>query len=155
MAKLVNQVMDPDPATVHIDEDARAVAELLGRRNLHGVPVLDGDDRVVGIVTENDLVISEGGSELRLPHFVDILGGIVFLEPFRAFEERLRKAVADRVADLMTPDPVTCSPDDPVRVAARKIAERHHNLLPVVDADGRIAGVVTRADVVAALVAEE
>lgn len=155
MAKLVRHVMDRHPATVRLGDDARAVAELLGRRNLHGVPVLDSNDRVVGIVTENDLVISEGGSELRLPHFVDILGGIVFLEPFRAFEERLRKAVADRVEDLMTQDPVTCAPDDPVRVAARTIVDRHHNMLPVVDADGCIAGVVTRADVVAALVAED
>lgn len=154
MAQLVRDIMDADPVWIGEDEPAQRVAELLGRRELHGVTVCDEQRRVVGIVTENDLVITDAGTDLRLPHYVNIMGGIVFLERFRGFEERLRKALADSVSDLMTRDPVTCRPDEPVRAAARRISERHHNMLPVVDADHRLAGMVTRADVVASLAAE-
>ena len=54
----------------------------------------------------------------------------------------------------MTSDPVTVSPDASAHEAGRLIAEHHHNRLPVVDADGRLLGVVTRVDVLEALLAE-
>ena len=72
----------------------------------------------------------------------------------KGFEERLNKAFATEVSELMSADPVCAGVDDPAAEVARLIAERHHNHLPVVDADGRLAGLVTRADVLAALVAD-
>jgi CBS domain-containing protein len=52
---------------------------------------------------------------------------------------------------MMTRDPITVAPDDTVRHAARLIANHRHNRLPVVDGDGKLAGVVTRVDVLEAL----
>ena len=100
-----------------------------------------------------DLVEEE--ADLHLPHYLNIMGGVVFVGSMKGFEERLNKAFATKVRDLMTPDPVTVRTDDDVQKAARLIAEKHHNHLPVVDGDGRLAGVVTRADVLAALVGGE
>ena len=77
----------------------------------------------------------------------------MFLEPLRRFEGRLRKAAAAAARDMMTRDPVTVEADDPVRKAARLIADSGHNRLPVVD-DGRLVGIVTRVDVLGALAAE-
>ncbi len=54
----------------------------------------------------------------------------------------------------MTADPVTARTDDDAEAVAKTIADKHHNHLPVVDADGRLAGLVTRADALAALVAD-
>jgi CBS domain-containing protein len=87
-----------------------------------------------------------------LPHFVNIFGGVVFLEPLRRFEDRLRKAFASSAADLMTGDPTTVAPDTSVAEAARIIHDAGHNRLPVVE-QGRLVGVVTRVDVLGALVA--
>ena len=79
------------------------------------------------------------------------MGGVIYLESMKHFEERLRKAFAAKVSDMMTPDPVTVAPDDSIEHAARLIAERKHNRLPVVDGDGKLVGVVTRVDVLEAL----
>ena len=144
--------MQRDVASVRPDTDVETLLRLMRRHELPGVPVTDEDNRVVGIVTEADLVIRDEDADLRLPHHIDLLGGVIFLEPIKHYEERLRRAFAATVADMMSPDPVVVHPEDSVRNAARIIAERHHNRLPVVDADGRLVGVVTRVDVLEALI---
>jgi len=152
--KTAAEIMDPDVPTVTPDDDARAAIELLSRNDLSAVPVVDGDRRVVGIVSESDLVLSDEEEDLHLPHYLNIMGGIVFVGSMKGFEERLNKAFATKVSDLMTPDPFTADMDDDAEKVGRLIAEKHHNHLPVVDGDGRLAGLVTRADVLAALVAD-
>lgn len=146
--------MDRDVPTVGPDDDARAAIDLLAKSDLAAIPVVDGDRRVVGIVTESDLVISEEESDLHLPHYLNIMGGIVFVGSMKGFEERLEKAFATRVEELMTADPIVCHDYESVDRVARKIAEKHHNNLPVVDAEEHLVGMVTRADALAALVAD-
>src|SRR5919112_1676060 len=146
----VREYMDDDPATVTIDTSAEDVAKLLGEHELHGVPVVNEAGRCVGIVTENDLVLTDEEGDLHIPHYVELFGGLVFLESVRGFEQRLRKAVAATAEDLMTRDPTTIGPDEDVHAAARLISQSGHNRLPVVE-HGRLVGVITRADVLRAL----
>ena len=148
----VREYMDPDPATVTPDTTVEQVAILLGEQELQGAPVVDGDGRCVGIVTENDLVIADDEGDLHVPHYIELFGGLIPLGGVRDFEARLRKAAATTAADLMTADPTTVAPDADVKEAGRVIASSGHNRLPVV-ADGRLVGVITRADVVRALTA--
>lgn len=153
MELTVAEIMERDPVTVSPEDDIRTVVERLREHELPGLPVVDGEGAVVGMVTENDLTLEEEQANLPLPHFIDILGGVVFLEPLKGFEKRLRKAFASEVSEMMTREVDTISPDASVSEAGRKIAEKHHNRLPVVD-DGRLVGVVTRVDVLRALTAE-
>ena len=144
--------MDRDPVTVSPDTDIKSLIAVLQKNELPGVPVVDGDNKVVGIVTDSDLVISDEEADFHLPHYVNIMGGIVFLESTKHFEERAKKAFASDVEEMMTSeDLITVSPSEPAEHAARKISESKHNRLPVVDDDGRLVGVVTRVDVLAAL----
>lgn len=143
--------MERDVVTVHPEDDVESLVHAMRKHELPGVPVVDGEGKVVGIVTEADLVIREEDADIHLPHHIDLLGGVIFLESTKHYEERLRKALAATVADMMTPNPVTVRPEAPVQDAARMIAERRHNRLPVVDGDGRLLGVVTRLDVLEAL----
>ena len=145
--------MQRDVVTVTPETDVETVLHLLREHELPGVPVVNEGGRLVGIVTESDLVLTEGDRDLHLPHHLDLLGAVVWLEPFSHFEERLRKAFASTAEDLMTRDPVTIAPDATVTEAARLIAEKKHNRLPVVE-HGRLVGVVTRVDVLDALTAE-
>jgi CBS domain-containing protein len=147
----VAEIMDREPATVSPDDDVRRVIEVLQANDLPGVPVVDGDNKVLGIITDSDLVISDEEADFHLPHYVNIMGGIVFLESMKHFEERAKKAFAATAEDMMTADPITVGPDEPAEHAARLISEKHHNRLPVVDDEGRLVGVVTRVDVLAAL----
>jgi CBS domain-containing protein len=150
MAEMVRDIMDPSPATVAPDTPVEEVIRTLRRHELPGVPVVDGDGRCVGIVTEADLVLPDDQGDLHIPHYVNLFGGTVFLEPLSRFEERLRKAFASTAADMMTADPDTVTPDTSVQEAARLLHSSGHNRLPVVE-HGRLVGVVTRVDVLGAL----
>jgi CBS domain-containing protein len=151
VATLVRDIMDADPATVSPDTPVETVIRLLDEHELPGVPVVEGG-RCVGIVTEADLVLPDDEGDLHLPHYISVFGGLVFIEPLKRFEDRLRKAFASKAADMMTPDPVTVAPDASVREAGRKIHDSGHNRLPVVE-NGQLVGVVTRVDVLGALAA--
>jgi len=149
----VRDIMDAEPVTVTPGDEVEHVLRLLRRHDLHGVPVVNDGGRCVGIVTEADLILTDEQGDLHLPHYIELFGGVVYLEPLRRFEERLRKAVASKVGDMMTADPVTVDADASVEAAARIIATRKHNRLPVVE-HGRLVGVVTRVDVLEALYGE-
>src|SRR5919112_1006054 len=153
MALTVADIMDAEPVTVTPDDDVETVVRLLRRHELPGVPVVTDGGRCVGIVTEADLVLTDEEGDLHLPHYIELFGGVVFLEPLRRFESRLKKAFSSTARDLMTEDPITIEADEPVSDAARLIAERKHNRLPVVE-HGRLVGVVTRVDVLDALTRE-
>jgi CBS domain-containing protein len=148
----VREYMDPDPPTVSPEATVEEVAKLLGENELPGVAVVDAGGRVLGVVTENDLVIGDEEGDLHIPHYIELFGGLVFLEPFRRFEQRLKKAVAATAEQMMTADPRTVGPDDEVEDAAHVIVETGHNRIPVVDGE-RLVGVISRADVVRALAA--
>src|SRR3954469_8666778 len=149
----VREYMDDDPATVKLDTSAEDVARLLGEHELHGVPVVNEANRCVGIVTENDLVMADEEGDLHIPHYVELFGGLIFLEPVRGFERRLRKALAASAKDMMTEDPTPIGPDEDVHAAAKVISESGHNRLPVVE-HGLLVGVITRAAGLRALTAD-
>src|SRR3569623_1538021 len=101
----VREYMDTDPVTVSPDTSLEDVARVLGENELPGVTVVDGEDRILGVVSENDLVIGDDEGDLHIPAYVELFGGLIFLEPFRRFEARMKKAVAATAAQMMTPDP--------------------------------------------------
>ncbi len=143
--------MDPNPETVNPDTPVEEVIAVLRENELPGVPVVNEGGRCVGIVTETDLVLPDDDGDLHLPHYVNIFGGTVFIEPLKRYEGKLRKAFASTAADMMSEDPTTVSPDTTVDEAAGIIHETGHNRLPVVE-HGKLVGVVTRIDVLGGLV---
>ncbi len=142
----VADIMERDPITVGRDDDVESVIRVLREHELPGVPVVNGSGKLVGIITENDLILRDEQADLHLPHHLDIMGGVIYLESMKHFEERITKAFASTGEDMMTADPITVTPDAPVEEAANLIAKHKHNRLPVVDDDGRLVGVVTRLD---------
>ena len=153
MAQLVSDVMDAEPVRVSAEDRVEDVVRTLRDHELPGVPVVDGAGRCVGIVTEADLVLPDPDGDLHIPHYVNLFGGYVFLEPLQRFEDKLRKAFASKASDMMSSDPDTVRPDTSVQEAARFLHESGHNRLPVVEDDGRLVGVVTRVDLLGALAA--
>ena len=147
----VGDIMERDPETVSPKDSVEHVIGVLRENELPGVPVVNEGGRCVGIVTEADLVLPGDEGDLHLPHYVNIFGGTVFLEPLKRFEDSLRKAFASKASDMMTEDPATIEVDAPMEEAARLIHESGHNRLPVTE-HGRLVGIVTRVDVLGALV---
>ena len=146
MALTVRDIMDSEPVSVTVADSVETVLHVMREHDLSGVPVINEGGRCVGIITEADLVLSEEGEDFHLPHYFQLFGGVVFLERWSHFEERARKAFASTAEDMMTADPITIEPDASVREAAKIIASKKHNRLPVIE-HGRLVGVVTRVDV--------
>jgi CBS domain-containing protein len=150
--KTAAEIMSADVPSVTPDDEARTAIDLLAKSDMGAVPVTDADRKVVGIVSESDLILADEESDLHLPHYLEIMGGVVFIGSMKGFEKRLEKAFATKVSELMTADPITVHTYEAADRVAKKIADHHHNHLPVVDEDGRLAGMVTRADALAAVV---
>src|SRR5438270_11926206 len=115
----VREIMEADVVSVTPDADVESVLRLLRTHDLPGVPVVDERGRCVGIVTESDLVIADEQGDLHLPHYIELFGGVVYLEPLRHFEDRIRKAFASKVREMMTAEPVTVTAGASVEDAAR------------------------------------
>jgi len=121
-----------------------SVAALLADREISGMPVVDADDRVVGVISERDLAHALGGPLIRLAIRKPVGSGPFLRNPRGAAEG------AYRAKDIMTVPPVTVDPDSPLHTLAEIMVTDQVNRLPVVR-DERLVGVVTRGDVLAAL----
>src|SRR5262245_65548936 len=100
------EIMDPNVPAVSPDADARDAVQLLAETEKGAIPVTDEERRVVGIVSESDLVLGDEEADLHLPFFFDLMGSPIFLGSIKHFEERLDKAFATKVSELMTADPI-------------------------------------------------
>jgi CBS domain-containing protein len=142
----VADIMEHDVVTIGPDATVHDLVLLLQEKDLGGVPVVEGDGRLVGIVTEGDLVIED--ADVRLPHYFGLFGNLVYLGGQKKFEERLNKMVGNAVRDVMTTEVVTVTPDEPVRTAANIMVDKKVNRVPVVDDGGRVIGIVARHDII-------
>lgn len=150
MPLTVAEIMETDVPTVTPEDTLEHVLRTMRAHDVSGIPVVNSGLRCVGIITEADLVMAGENTDLHLPHYFELFGGLVFLEPLRHFEDRLRKATAALARDLMTEDPMTIEPTATAEEAGRLISRSRHNRIPVVE-HGQLVGVVTRVDVLEAL----
>ncbi|MFJ9811051.1 CBS domain-containing protein [Streptomyces sp. NPDC101158] len=131
----VADVMTKKVVAVQPDAEFKEIVTAMDRWRVTAVPVVAGEGRVVGVVSEADLLLKEEFHDHRL--------GLV--EQLRRLDATA-KAGSRRAKDLMTSPAVTVAPDATLPQAARLMAARHVKRLPVVDADGVIQGVVSRSD---------
>ncbi|MFC0432044.1 CBS domain-containing protein [Kutzneria buriramensis] len=126
----ISTVMTADVAVVRGDTPFKNIVALMAENHISGVPVITEDQRVVGIVSETDLL--RGTSEHHRPFFA---GGRHGYDPHTV------------AAEMMTSPAVCVHPDTTVAHAAKLLAEEGVHRMPVVDAEGRLVGIVTRRDV--------
>ncbi|MEU9576109.1 CBS domain-containing protein [Streptomyces chilikensis] len=138
----VGAVMTTDVVRAAYDTPFKEVARLLAGRRIGGLPVVDEDEHVVGVVSESDLMAHQ--VKAPLPH--EPARGFRFPALTPAARRRAAKARARTAGGLMTPSPVTVRADESVAEAARTMVRRHVDRLPVLDEDDRLVGIVTRRD---------
>jgi CBS domain-containing protein len=140
----VGDVMQADWPTLGPDQTVEDVIKLFAESGISGAPVVEGGSRLVGIVTEGDLIFRD--ADIKAPGFLDILGGIIPLGNWDEYREETLKSAGVTVAEVMTRDVTTVGPDIPLTEAATVMAERRIKLLPVAE-DGTLRGVITRMDI--------
>ncbi|KJS17705.1 MAG: membrane protein [Peptococcaceae bacterium BRH_c4b] len=141
-------IMTREVVTVTPGDDVEKVARLLLERRISGLPVVDGEGKVVGIISEGDMVIQQ--EEIKAPVYTNILGGIIYLERPQRFMEDLKRHIAQKVGDLMSGRVHTVVPETPVEKVATMMVEKGINRVPVVDGDQKLLGIITRQDVIKA-----
>jgi CBS domain-containing protein len=142
----VADVMTRTVVAVRRETPLKEVAAIMVERGISGVPVVDPDGAVVGVVSEADFVIKERGVERGRPRLL----ARVFGES-RQTKRELAKIEATTAGEAMTAPAVTVEAADTLKSAAETMAGRKINRLPVV-VGGRLVGIITRADVVRAFV---
>jgi CBS domain-containing protein len=145
----VRDVMTQEVWTVSPSMTIQEVLKLWESLHVSGFPVVDGD-RVVGIVTEGDLIFRD--RPLKPPAYLFLLDGLIQIDHRDHIIEEIKKTVGARVRDVMTSPVTTISPDADIAEAASVMADRGYNRLPVVDATGRLVGIISRADIVRTLI---
>ena len=140
--------MTPEVVTIGTEASVEDLAKLLEERRISGVPVLDAQGNLVGVVTQSDLV--QRSRDLELPPALNILDLHLFLETPSHFQKRLEKLLGNKVKDVMTADPVTVAPDTPVQEIARLMSGKGMHTLPVVEA-GKLVGIVGKLDLIRGL----
>ncbi len=130
---LVRERMSSDPVVLHPDDTLRRARELISELGLRRFPVIE-DGRLVGIVTDRDV------------RQADMSSAVVH-------ERRYVEYILDRiqVRGIMTPDPVTVTPDTPIEEAARLILQHKVGGLPVVEGE-RLVGIITETDLIKAFI---
>jgi CBS domain-containing protein len=138
----IAELMTRDPIAVGPETPLMDVAATLAERRISGVPVIGERLEVLGVVSEADILVKEAGPE---PRHGGILGWLLA-------EDRVdpRKLAARTAGQAMTYPAITIEAERPVTEAARLMTENAIKRLPVVDADGTLVGIVTRADLVRA-----
>ena len=142
MNAVVKDVMTPHVITIHKDTPFEVIATALREYRVSAFPVLDEASTVIGVVSESDLLAKLA---LGIEDDTTVPGMITGI----LRRQQLKKAHAVTAAELMSSPAYTVLPEDTVETAARIMYLRNVKRLPVVDSDGLLAGIVSRADVLA------
>ena len=148
---LAQDFMVKDVITVAKDTPLKEIARLMVEEEISGIPVVE-DGKLVGMVTERDLLVR--AKKLDLPTFLPFIGGVLYLEGPKKLDEEMRKATATTAEEIMTIKLHTVKPDTSLQDIATLMVERGVNRLPVVTADKKLVGMITRSDIVKAIAAE-
>lgn len=145
---LVQDFMTPNPITVKPTDSIATVVKLIEDHRVRGLPVVDDDGKVVGMISEGDLLVRE--APLQAPLYLTFLGSVIYFESPESFHQHLKKSLSMLVQDVMTPHPTTTTPETPIADVAHLMVEKHIDRLPVIDA-GQLVGIISRRDLIRAL----
>lgn len=144
----IREIMTSPVVTVTTETAVQEVARLMSSQQISGVPVVNADGALQGIITELHLI--ERNAPLKEPQYIAVLSGLIpiHLSEHRAYKERLRQALATTAGELMdSTDIATLSPNDTVDQAMTIMSNPENTMIPIIE-DGAVVGVVTRTDLV-------
>lgn len=142
-------VMTKDPISFKKDTPVKDAAEILARNDIGGAPVVDDSGRLIGIVSESDLIMQD--IRLHFPTFIQLLDGYIYLPGgLRRFEEQFKKAIGAKIGDVMTTEVITVDENASVEDIATLMIDNDISRIPVVAGDKPV-GIVTKGDLVRAI----
>lgn len=147
---LARDVMVKKVITINKNASVAELSELLIKNKISGVPVVDDSGKLVGIATEGDLIVRD--ADLHFPRYFKLLDSIIYLESLNKFKRNLRKYLGTKVEDVMTSKVKIVKEDTAVNVVTNIMIRNNVNRVPVLDNDGNLVGIITRADIVKSMI---
>ncbi|HIK12020.1 MAG TPA: CBS domain-containing protein [Oscillatoriaceae cyanobacterium M33_DOE_052] len=153
MSKTVADFMSREPILAKPETPLEDAIKIMAEKRIGGLPVVDESGKLVGFLSENDLMWQETG--VKLPAYIMILDSVIYLENPASYQRDLHKALGQTVGEVMSTNPISVAPDKPLREAAKLMHEKKVHRFPVVDASGKAIGILTRGDILRAMAAGE
>jgi len=145
----VKEIMTASPVTVTPDTEIVHAARLLLENKVNGLPVVDDDGNLVGIICQSDLIAQQ--KKIPLPSIFTLLDGFIPLKSTKQLDREFDKIAAITVSQAMTPEPYTVTPETTLEDIATIMVNRSYHSIPVLS-DGQLVGIVGKEDILATLV---
>ena len=147
--KRAKDIMTTDVIVANKNDIIANVANLLIKEKIGGLPVVDEENKVVGIISETDIMKKE--SHVYSPSILNFIQGIIFLDDMKKFEDEMRAIAAYKVEDLMSKDIITVNENDTFDYVANVMINKSINRVPVVDENNFLKGIICRYDIIKAM----
>lgn len=144
----VRDIMTTKLITVTPEMDIARAAKILLDNRVNGAPVVDKNERLVGILCQSDLISQQ--KKLPIPTLFTFLDGVIQLPSMKQIEKQVSKIAALSVAEAMTARPVTVTPDTNIETVAALMVDKNFHTLPVVEGS-RLVGIIGKEDVLRTL----
>jgi len=145
----VKDIMKTDIISVSPETEITHATKLLLENHINGVPVIDQNEKIVGIICQSDVIAQQ--KKLPIPSFFSFLDGFISLSSMKNLEKEVKKISAVTVSQAMTPNPVTVGPDTSIEVVAALMVDSNYHTIPVVEG-GKLVGIVGKEDVLRTLI---
>lgn len=146
---LAKDIMTKNVLTTHPETTVAELAKLLASNNIGGAPVVDESGNLLGVVTENDLIVQK--KKVHIPTVVTILDAVFYLESPEKMEKEVKKIAGATVGDIYSKEPLTVDEETPLDEIATIMAEKSVHTLPVMRGETLI-GVIGKRDVIRTLI---
>lgn len=143
---LAKDIMTKDVFTIHKDDKVEDAIKLLLEKNISGLPVVDDEFKIVGIVTEGDLIYRS--KNFHFPLYYSIFDSYIFLENPSMIEEQLEKMTGYKISDVMTKNVCTAMENASLNDISTLMTEKDVNRIPIVDQNDKLIGIVARKDII-------
>lgn len=147
--RTAKDIMTRSVVTIRPDADITEAARILLEKQINGLPVVDAQDKLVGILCQSDLVRMQ--KNLPLPSLFTLWDGFVPLSSSALLETEVKRIAASKVADAMTTQVTAISPDMGLDEIAALMVDKKLYTLPVMD-NGTLVGVVGKKDILQTLI---
>lgn len=146
--KTARDIMTREVITVKKDQLISDLSKLFIENHFNGVPVLDDEGKLAGVVTQGDLI--EQNKNLHIPTVIALFDAVLFLESEKKFEDDVKKLTGSKIEDIYHKNPVTVSPDTDLNEITTIMAEKDVHTIPVLDGD-KLVGIIGKGDIIRAM----
>lgn len=141
---VARDIMSTNIVTATPDMPITDIVDLLVEHNVAAAPVIDEAGKIVGIVTEGDLLYKK--VRPHVPHYVNLLGATIYYNGISEYDRSFKKLLASKASDLMTKDVIVAAPDAEIEQLAGVMVTEHLKSIPIVE-EGKLLGIVFRRDI--------